>query len=74
MVVPIKTLPVFEPSAPKRLFDVSRMHFPNIPVTNFDISPDGKSLIMIRNTASPSKTTSFNYIQNWMKELEKLGE
>ena len=74
MAVPVKTVPVFAPGAPKRLFDVSQMHFPNVPITNFDISPDGKSFVMIRNTARTTRTTSFNYIQNWRKELEKLDE
>jgi serine/threonine-protein kinase len=71
MAVSIKTSPVFSSGPPRELFDVSQMYFPNNPVTNYDVTPDGKRFVMIRNTKSSTRTSSFNYVQNWMKELEE---
>ena len=70
MAVAIKTSPVFSPGAPRELFDVSQMSFPNNPVTNYDITPDGKRFIMVRKTNGGARETSFNYVQNWVRELE----
>ncbi|MFQ5583532.1 MAG: protein kinase, partial [Calditrichia bacterium] len=50
MAVPVKTIPKFRAGKPRVLFDVSRMNFPNNPIHNYDISPDGKRFIMVRNT------------------------
>jgi Tol biopolymer transport system component len=73
MAVSINTSQVFSAGAPRELFDVSQMWLPNNPVTNFDITPDGKRFIMLQSTKGSSRSTSFNYVQNWVKELEKLG-
>jgi serine/threonine protein kinase len=72
MSVSIKTSEVFSAGQPRELFDVSQMWFPNNPVTNFDITPDGKRFIMVQSTKSNARTTSFDYVQNWVKDLEKL--
>ncbi len=71
MSVSVKTNPSFSAEKPKELFDVSQMYFPNIPINNYDISPDGKRFIMLRNSKSNNKMTSFNYIVNWTQELQR---
>ncbi|MFZ4622503.1 MAG: TolB family protein, partial [Bacteroidota bacterium] len=73
MSVSVKTTPSFMAEKPKELFDVSAMYFPNIPINNFDVSSDGKKFIMLRNSTSNSKMTSFNYVVNWLEELEKIN-
>jgi Tol biopolymer transport system component len=73
MAVSISTSQVFSAGSPRELFDISQMWLPNNPVTNFDITPDGKRFIMLQSVKGSARTTSFNYVQNWVKELEKLG-
>lgn len=71
MAVSIKTTPVFSSGAPRELFDVSQMSFPNNPVSNYDVTPDGKRFIMVQNTQGGIRETSFNYVQNWVRDLEE---
>jgi serine/threonine-protein kinase len=74
MAVPISTNPVFSSGAPHELFDVSQMFFPNSLLANYDISPDGKRFVMIRNTRKSTDTQACNVILNWTHELQqKLG-
>jgi len=70
MAVPVSTDPVFSSGTPRELFDVSQMFFPNTPVANYDISPDGKQFIMVRNTGEGPGTHAFNVILNWMDEVQ----
>ena len=72
MAASIRTTPVFSSGSPRELFDVSQMSFPNSPVSNYDVSPDGKRFIMIQKTAEGVRETSFNYVQNWQMELDQL--
>jgi Tol biopolymer transport system component len=73
MAVSIKTTPIFSQGQTRELFDVSQMSFPNDPVTNYDVSKDGKRFIMIKNVMSNTRVSSFNYIENWTQRLkEKL--
>ncbi|MCK5346544.1 MAG: PD40 domain-containing protein, partial [Candidatus Heimdallarchaeota archaeon] len=71
MIVPIKKKPFFSPGKPKILFDVSQMYFPNNPLANFDLSPDGKRFIMVRNSGYKTSILGFNMVINWISELEK---
>jgi serine/threonine protein kinase len=71
MAVSIKTIPAFSADQPRELFDVSQMYFPNNPITNFDITPDGKRFIMVRNAHANTNITSFNIVQNWIAELQR---
>jgi len=75
MATPIQTKPVFSIGQTRALFDVSQIVLPNQPTLNFDISPDGKHFIMIRNIGYDSSTTKFNVILNWNKEMTaRFGE
>ena len=71
MTVSVKTTPVFSYGPPRELFDVSEMLFPNTPITNFDVTKDGQRFVMVQNTRTGGRMTSFNYVQNWIKELEE---
>ncbi len=71
MAVAISTDPVFSTGKPRELFDVSMMSFPNTQSVNFDISPDGKRFIMLKNTRASAGTQLFNVILNWTEELRE---
>jgi len=63
--------PVFNPGKPREMFDVSQMFFPNAPLNNYDITPDGKRFIMVRNTGFSGSLTSFNVVLNWIEEVKR---
>lgn len=71
MAVSVKTSPSFSADQPRELFDVSQMYFPNNPITNYDVSPDGKRFIMIRNSHTNTSVTAFNIVLNWTEELQR---
>jgi serine/threonine-protein kinase len=68
--VPIQYDPVIIIGKARELFDVSQMNFPNNPFSNFDITPDGKKFIMVRNIGYNSNINSFNIVVNWITELQ----
>ncbi|MFQ5626698.1 MAG: hypothetical protein ACE5FM_08615, partial [Methyloligellaceae bacterium] len=70
MAVNITTDPFFSSGKPRELFDVSQMSFPNTPIANYDISPDGKRFIMVRNTRENTQTKVLNVILNWTEDLQ----
>jgi hypothetical protein len=58
--------------APEQLFEGAFLFHPD--GTNprrFDISPDGKHFVMIRNEGE-TEPTEFRVVQNWFQELERL--
>ncbi len=71
MAVDVRTTPAFSAEPPREMFDLTPMYFPNNPIVNYDIAPDGKRFVMIRNTRENSKLTSFNIILNLSKEFER---
>jgi serine/threonine-protein kinase len=71
MEAKVRTQPTFSAEQPRDIFDVTQMYFPNNPVYNYDIAPDGKRFIMVRNGKNNAKMTAFNYIMNWTEELSK---
>jgi serine/threonine protein kinase len=71
MVASVRTAPAFSSDQPRELFDVSQMYFPNNPITNFDVTRDGKRFVMVRNTKNSVRSTSFNVVLNWTDELQR---
>ncbi|HEX9829439.1 MAG TPA: hypothetical protein VGB10_04430, partial [Bacteroidota bacterium] len=74
VVVPIKLSPSFSMGEPRELFDVSGIFFASVSSTSdperyYDIAPDGKRFLMLRTVGGSSSIRSFNYVQNWTKEL-----
>jgi serine/threonine protein kinase len=70
MSVAIQTDPVLLIGKSRELFDVTQMFFPNRPVSNYDVTPDGQKFIMVRNASFNSNITAFNVILNLVSELE----
>ncbi len=71
MVVPLKTNPTFDPGKPRVLFQGSyRNSSLSTAFQYYDISPDGKRFLMIKEEESP--TTQVNVVLNWFEELKRL--
>jgi serine/threonine-protein kinase len=66
----IQTEPVFSIGKSRELFDITQMFFPNRPVANYDVTPDGQKFIMVRNASFNPNITAFNIIINFGSELE----
>jgi serine/threonine protein kinase/Tol biopolymer transport system component len=71
MAVSLQDGAIFKPGRPRELFDVSQMFFPNVPLNNYDITPDGKRFLMVRNARFSGNATSFNVVLNWIEELKR---
>jgi serine/threonine protein kinase len=71
MAAPLQHHPTFLPGAPKELFDASQMYFPNNPIANYDMTPDGKKFVFVRSTNVNANITAFNVVLNWTEELKK---
>lgn len=71
MRIPIQLQPTFRAGKPQAIFDVSQMNFPNNPVHNYDISPDGKRFVMVKNVSFQSSGSTLNIITNWIQELKE---
>lgn len=79
MAVPIRTNPAFSSGAPAEILDVSQMYFPTQgmlfnPEVTYDVTRDGSHFLMVRNGPNTTRMQSFNFVYNWVKELEKLDE
>jgi serine/threonine protein kinase len=70
IAVAIQTEPVFSIGKSKELFDVTQMFFPNRPVANYDVTPDGQKFIMVQNASFNPNITDLNIVLNWVSELE----
>ena len=71
MSVPVQRDPTFTPGVPRELFDITQMYTPNIPLANWDITPDGKRFIFIRSTNFNATVSMFNIVFNWRDELTR---
>jgi len=71
MSVPVQRAPTFIPGVPRELFDITQMYTPNIPLANWDITPDGKRFIFIRSTNFNATVSMFNIVFNWRDELTR---
>jgi serine/threonine-protein kinase len=68
MVVGIKTEPTFTAGSPVVLFTGRYTTFTG-PILNYDISPDGQRLLMIKQEEGPGQ---INVVLNWFSELKRL--
>jgi len=69
MAVPVRTSPEFNLESPKRLFRGAY-------VTGWDISPDGKQFLMLKEAApsgtpAPETPRRINIVLNWFEELKQ---
>ena len=68
MVVGIKTEPTFSAGSPVVLFTGRYTTFTG-PTLNYDISPDGQRLLMIKQEEGPGQ---IHVVLNWFEELKRL--
>ncbi len=75
MLVPVQTEPTFNAGKPEILFErryvKSRRGTPGYQY--YDISPDGKRFLMIKEEALPEAAAQINVILNWFEELKRLA-
>jgi serine/threonine protein kinase len=74
-VVPLQTKPSVVIGNPKMLFNAINVYLPSTPTNNYDITPDGKKIIMLFRSNQKKSQFDINVVTNWKKELkEKLGQ
>jgi len=71
IAVPVKLSPTFEAGASRRLFSdpAYRGSGSSLSDRTYDISPDGRRFVMIRNAAQPAR--SLAVVQHWFDELRR---
>ncbi len=76
MAVPVETEPVFKPGKPKVLFQLkTTIRTGGMDLsdwTYWDISPDGKRFLMVKQTdAAAEDPRKINIVLNWLEELKE---
>jgi eukaryotic-like serine/threonine-protein kinase len=77
MAVPVETEPAFRPGKPEALFRGAYVGLSTIDAHTWDISPDGKRFLMIKeavsaaNPATPEGPRKINIVVNWFEELKQ---
>ena len=71
MVVGIKTEPTFTAGSPVVLFTGRYTTFTGVDV-NYDISPDGQRLLMIKTADEEEGQAQINVVLNWFEELKRV--
>ncbi len=70
-VVSIKTEPNFTAGSPEVLF--TGRYTSGLPVTNYDISPDGQRFLMIKEAEEEEgQQGQINVVLSWFEELKRL--
>ena len=67
MVVSVQTEPSFSHGNPQVLFESQYL-----PVSSYDISPDGQRFLMINPTGLQEEKGGLTLVQNWFEELKRL--
>ena len=70
LAVAITTEPAFRPGRPELLFEARYEKSP-VPAVNYDISPDGKRFLMVKERPGTTRV-HFNVVLNWFEELKRL--
>jgi len=70
MAVDVQTVPTFSAGKPRKLFD--RAYERSIALwANYDASPDGQRLLMVRQENVSAPATHINVVLNWSEELKQ---
>jgi serine/threonine-protein kinase len=73
MVVPIQTEPAFSARTPQVLFEGSYVRSTVVPgYQYYDISPDGKRFLLLKENVEMSPRNQINVVLNWFEELKRL--
>jgi hypothetical protein len=71
MSVDVKTTPTFVVGKPRRLFE-RRFERSGGVFANYDVTPDGRRLLLIKGSAPQEGATQINVVLNWVDELKRL--
>jgi hypothetical protein len=71
MAAAIETKPAFAAARPRLLFEGHYETGPYPFLANYDVSPDGHRLLMIKASEQESALTQFNIVLNWFEELNR---
>jgi Tol biopolymer transport system component len=70
MAVSITLQPTFHPSQPQVLFE-RPYSTPSFYPRNYDVTPDGRRFLMIKENEQVSAATVINVVTNWLEELKQ---
>ncbi len=71
MAVDIATQPSFTAGKPRMLFE-GRYEPSRVPLTNYDVSPDGQRFLMVKpSEQAQAAPTQINVVLNWFEELKQ---
>jgi len=72
MVVSVQTEPTFNASRPRLMFEGSYVSHSNPPGFQlYDISPDGKRFLMMKEVETAQDQSQINVVLNWFEELKE---
>ncbi len=71
VATPVTLGPTFTAGSPKVLFERPTPRT-NLGVRYYDVSPDGRFLLVQDKERSPIKVTQMILVQNWLEELKRL--
>ncbi len=71
VATPVTLRPTFAAGTPKVLFERPTPRT-NLDVRYYDVSPDGRFLLVQDKERSPIKVTEMILVQNWLEELKRL--
>jgi Tol biopolymer transport system component len=70
MAVEITTQPNFALGNPRVLFEGPYV-LATVPISNYDVSPDGRRFLMVKPVDSAAAATQINVVLNWFEELKR---
>ncbi len=70
MAVDIELTPLFSAGTPRKLFDGPYERSVAL-WANYDASPDGQRLLMVRRENPSAPATHINVVLNWLEELKQ---
>jgi Tol biopolymer transport system component len=59
-------------SVPETLFEIGEEFYASFPRPHFDVTPDGKQLLMLRRSAHAGPAMRWVLVQNWRSEFTQL--
>jgi serine/threonine-protein kinase len=79
MAVAVSTQPLFKPGAPQLLWEGDYMFGPSsgcgikgTTTTSYDVSPDGRRFLMIRESDQKMYATKIIVVLNWVEDLKRM--
>jgi hypothetical protein len=70
MAVDVQTTPTFSAGKPRKLFE--KEYERSLALwANYDASPDGQRLLMVRQENASARATHINVVLNWLEELRQ---